>query len=488
MGNAYVVGAMALALTSLYYLLSGNNKKKDKLNYLTPQSAFFYMIDATLTNHVNAMLILDGNRSKKEFVDQIRKKTRSYLQFRSRLRTSWFGWPYYEEIKDDNILDTYLTHHELDETLDLTRIRLLLEEEINTPMDPRKQLYKFTLYNFNDGKSVMLFRMHHCILDGMSSADILLHICEVDEKSLGELKKKSAEEQFLNKQGSFKGFNLITNSFGFIWSFLRIASMRAEGEHSLRASSNAYGNQRYKYSSIKETIPLSKIKDVCKRHTTEQLKITINDVVMSSLSGALRRYILKNGSEREKNKLENGEPYLVRNMTAVNTRNIKNVAQYIIDNKTSFDESKLVVNMGNLFHELPLHIQDPLARLKQVAHITKSRNYAGEVMVTKTSAILMPYMPLPGPLYRWVYSGMVDKVSVVTSNVRGPPCLLTFLGMPLERIAFNVPPFYRLGLIVGVYTYNNQLDMGMGTYQDLIADPNQVTQYFYEEVNKLIQT
>jgi len=78
------------------------------------------------------------------------------------------------------------------------------------------------------------------------------------------------------------------------------------------------------------------------------------------------------------------------------------------------------------------------------------------------------------------------KATLVMTNVPGPRKPLYFAGGLITGLMFWVPQSGRLGLGVSIFSYNNQVWLGVGTDAELAPDPDAILEGFRQELDALL--
>jgi hypothetical protein len=169
---------------------------------------------------------------------------------------------------------------------------------------------------------------------------------------------------------------------------------------------------------------------------------TFNDVVLTAVTGGFRALL---GAR--------GEPVTagaVRSLVPVSTR--APGTEHIRENRVSM-----------LLADLPVEIADPLRALAVLrAHLDnlKRRHEADAADAVTTLADLGPF-PLVAAPVRWATQLRQRAITTVTTNVPGPRVPLYALGRPLVEIIPYVPIASSLRTGVAIFTYRDQLTIGI---------------------------
>ena len=369
---------------------------------------------------------------------------------------------------------------------DQDTLQQMVSDLMSTPLDFSKPLWQFHLVEKYGEGCAIIARIHHSIADGLALIYVLLSLTDMtpdapwpesdplddlDENgsifggTLGSLFKQSRSA--VSTAGSWSG-RAIRGS----WSAVREPN-KALG-YAQTGADAGYATSRlllrtddpatvYKgpLGAIKKgawSKPLS-LKDV--KRIKNATRTTVNDVLISAMAGALRRYMLDRGQE----------PVDFRATVPVNMRTPQEMGQ--LGNK-----------FGLVFLSLPVSVHDPLDRLAEV-HIRmeelKRSSEAGIIL-----AALNVFGLTTSQIRDVVVSILARKATTVLTNVPGPPIPLFLAGREIEDLMFWVPQAGRLGLGISILSYAGKVYIGVATDVKLIPDPDKIIEDFYEEIDLLL--
>jgi diacylglycerol O-acyltransferase len=189
--------------------------------------------------------------------------------------------------------------------------------------------------------------------------------------------------------------------------------------------------------------------------------VTLNDVVLASVAGALDRFFEARG-ETLSRPLVASVPMAVADPTAAPRPEGNRVA--------------------NLFTSLCNDVADPAERLQKIHAVTQQskevQNQLGiETMLDWSEAA-------PAGLYRWIlraYSEsrisdyMAPPANLIVSNVRGPDHPLYVAGAKLRKIYSVGPPVEGIGLNITGWSYCGELSFALIADAAAIPDPHPIT-------------
>jgi diacylglycerol O-acyltransferase len=200
------------------------------------------------------------------------------------------------------------------------------------------------------------------------------------------------------------------------------------------------------------SLPLDEVRAVGKAHG-----VTVNDVVLALVSGALRGWLEEHG-ERPGKSLLAGVP--------VGTDAPGLSPQRLGGNRVS-----------NLFTTLATDVEDPAERLQLISATTRESKLVQQTLGPDLLREWVEFTP-PGPMslaMRGYSRGRLASLhnppfNVVVSNVRGPGQVVTIAGARLVDL-FSVGPILEgIGLNVTAWSYDGRLNFSLLGCPDLVAD------------------
>ncbi len=209
-----------------------------------------------------------------------------------------------------------------------------------------------------------------------------------------------------------------------------------------------------------EPLPLDEVKAVGRA-----LGCSVNDVLLATAAGALRRYLVAKGDRVEGVEL--------RAMVPVNLRPAQ-------------DDGELGNRFGLVTLLLPVGIANPLARLYEVHHRMEALKTSYQPLVA------FGLLALAGRLPRVAQQEMLDllasKATAVMTNVPGPQHPLFLAGARLAQIMFWVPQSGDIGMGVSILSYAGGVQFGLITDAGMVPDPERVIAGFRPEFERLLLT
>jgi diacylglycerol O-acyltransferase / wax synthase len=389
-------------------------------------------------------------------------------------------------------LDEHLVVHTLPGAGSSAQMQAYVAELASTPLNPDRPLWQFHLIENYDGTNAFISRIHHCIADGIALVAVMMELTDknlasthsggatpetnsADESGRREI-ESNPWEPYLKPltKGTIKAINSTrvawSKSLDLVANPERLMDYAEVGSQVIRDAAKIAlmppdsptrfkgkpgTNKRVAWN---EPLPLDEVKAVAK-----VLGASINDVLLSCVAGALRRYLIAHGDD-----VTDCE---VRAMVPVNLRPLK-------------DALKLGNRFGLVPLLLPVGIANPLERLLEVRH--RMNELKDGYQAVLAYAVLGVVGMAPRPVQRTVLDMLSRKSTAVMTNVPGPQQPIYFAGQALRRIMFWVPQSGDIGMGVSILSYSGGVQFGLITDSDLVPDPQAVIDGFEPEFNQLV--
>jgi diacylglycerol O-acyltransferase len=348
-------------------------------------------------------------------------------------------------------------------------------------LDGNKPLWQFQINENYEGGSAIIFRIHHCIADGISLMGVLQDLTDLSADASpfpADSEEAAAEEGFFDSLNSAMAktleasSKLLAGSMEVLFNptlmvdYTRIAAVVAGEAAELALMPNDTPTRlKGRPGAIKrvawaEPLPLENVKALGKA-----MGVSVNDVLMSCVAGAIRQYLLEHGDPVE--------DVGVRAMIPVNLR----------------PEGK-VQRLGNRFGLvpllLPIGIEEPIERLLEV------RERMEELKHSYRAGISMGVLGLAGlcppKLHRQILDLFSKKATAVMTNVPGPRQQLFMAGSRVKQQMFWVPQSGDIGVGISILSYSGKVQFGVITDQKLVPDPDHLVGHFLPELEKLMNT
>ncbi|CAN5274710.1 wax ester/triacylglycerol synthase family O-acyltransferase [soil metagenome] len=448
--------------------------------------------------HVASIIFIDPSTAEEGFgyetvVDTYRNRLHLLPPFRWRLVTTPLGLDHPFWIDDPDFdLEYHVRRIAVPPPGDPRTLADIVARIHARPLDRSRPLWEtYVIEGLPDGRIGILSKNHHATIDGVSGADILGVLLDLEptspvpgyrepmdrEAPPRELQMLARSAKGLAKQPVRMG-RMAVRAAGALPLLGRMAERAApqrlrgrlgEGlmaKPHMQAPPSPFNgsispHRRFAYGSI----PLKDVKRI-----KDAYGCKLNDVVMALTAGALRRYLLRTGGLPE-------EP--LQAMVPISVR--------------LPDQHGEAGNQVNaLIAVLPTHLAEPHERLASAAaamDVAKSGNAVPATVLRDFTQFATP--ALAATAARTIARlGWADRLrtpfNVVVSNVPGPPVPLYLGGARMEGI-YPVSAIYDgVGLNVTLFSYRDELQFGLVADREMVPDIWDMMQDFTDEMAELV--
>ena len=176
---------------------------------------------------------------------------------------------------------------------------------------------------------------------------------------------------------------------------------------------------------------------------------TVNDVVLTTISAALRAYLEEHEWNPERTEL--------RAMCPVNVR-------------APHEHLKLGNRVSMMVAPLPVGIFDPRERYRQVQAAMAQLKASGQSARMARMVELVDLLPPPLQMvFSWVQMAAAP-INTICTNIPGPPVSLYVQGKRLESLVPLVPLAQGVGLAFAILSYADSLTIGVTVDPALVPD------------------
>ncbi len=422
--------------------------------------------------------------------DRIESRLLKYERFRHKAVLDTLGASWVEDSDFD------IAHHVVVEKMQRKRgqgARAALQQRCGelaaTPLDHQRPLWQFHLVEQYEGGCALIARIHHCIGDGIALISVMNSITDggndppqrhqvddLDEdpdadwlsdavlKPLTGLAVKALD---MYGSGVAKSIDLLANPKQPLLGSLDMAKagLHLIGDLAALALMADDSPTRLKGKPIgrkvvawSEPMPLEVVKVVGRG-----LNCSINDVLLSCVSGAIGGWIADQGDDPAGAE--------IRAMVPVNLRPLEKAWQ--LGNR--FGLAPLV---------LPIGIANPIERVYAVRQ--RMNQLKGSYQPLLAFGVLAVTGLFIKPVQDLVLGLFAKKTTAVMTNVPGPAQPLKFCGSTLRQTMFWVPASGDVGVGVSILSYAGGVQFGLITDVALCPDPQAIIDRFEPEFQKLL--
>ncbi len=350
-------------------------------------------------------------------------------------------------------------------------------------LDMAHPLWDFHLVEKFQGGVAVVARFHHAIADGIALIGVMLSLTDSDPDAAAptgltrrHLPGAASRSLWQDYLASIMG--LFENGMSVSRQALQQARDRAarpaetlrEGvsvaaelayllfmpqDSQTRFKGTPNGQKRVAWT---DPIALPEVKVVSK-----VLGCSINDMLLAAVAGSLRAYLAGKGDATR--------GVEVRALVPVNLRSPEQSTQ-----------------LGNYFGivalELPVGMENPLARLYEVHRRMEALKDSYEAPVTLGLITALGYAPRV--IQDRLFDLLLSRASAVMTNVPGPQNPLYLGGSRLRQVMCWVPQAGDVSMGVSILSFDGQVQFGLVTDAAVIPDPEAVIANFASEFEQLL--
>jgi diacylglycerol O-acyltransferase len=358
----------------------------------------------------------------------------------------------------------------------------VISDIASRPLDRRRPLWElWVVEGLAGGRVGFVAKIHHSVADGVRAAELLMNVvdAEPDIESPARGRGSWKPEPIPSRRALFR-----TALADWARELRRLPSLLARTVAGLRRAARgrrhrASGSPPLPFSTpnisvnraltpgrrfVSCTVSLSDAKAV-----RRACDVTVNDVVLTVCSGALRRWLLGRG-DRADHALVAGVP--------VSTR--------------ADDQGEVGNRVSNLFTALPVDLDAPLDHLRAVHNVMRGakeqHNLLGADMLVDWSEVSPP-AAFAGVvrLYSRLRLANLHRppINLIVSNVPGPRSPLYVAGARITGIWSVGPILENIGLNITVWSYLDGLNFALMACPDAAPDLDRLASFIPDALDEL---
>jgi diacylglycerol O-acyltransferase / wax synthase len=439
------------------------------LDRLTSVDASFLHQEGRASHmHIGGVLLFEGPPPAfEEFLDHVRSRLHLVPRYRQKLATPPLeaGRPLWVDDPSFN-LEYHVRHTALPPPGTEQQLFLLASRIASQQLDRSKPLWEnWLVEGLSDGRFALISKTHHSLVDGISGVDLATVLFDLErepEPADEELEPWQPQPEPSGAELVAAGIKgMVTTSVGLTARAIGAVARPTSTLGAVRDAAEGIGEIAWaglnpapetplnvpigphrRYAAVRQE--LSQYKEV-----KDKLGGTVNDVVLTVVSGALATWLRARGVRTEGLEMRALVPVSVRTKAQRNTLG-----------------NKLTVMRG----PLPVYIDDPGARLRFVRAamdgLKESKQAVGAATLTAVNDLAPP--TILAQASRLNFSTRL--FNLIVTNIPGPQVPLYVLGRQLEDlfpVAF-LPENHALA--IAIMSYNGGIDFGLLGDYDALPD------------------
>jgi WS/DGAT/MGAT family acyltransferase len=402
---------------------------------------------------INSILLFEGAVDMERLVSTIAHRLPNYPRFTQKVEHR-MGRPHWVEDEQFNI-QQHIKLERMEQEVSRDELQAHMTRIAHLPLEGGRPLWHMTVLDRVNGGHAIVFRVHHCITDGLGLVHVLNHL--TDDNGL----HGRTPSPVGHPHRAAVAHNRVCSTLARGVSWLKIAF------HVTRLSvlwPDAQTQFKKPMHGAKQLVWLPPLEMERVRAMSKRMGVTLNDVWVAAVSGALRQYL----SER-------GQTVDGRALRAAVTFNLREKANAF----------QLGNEFGLVAVDLPTNADDAVRRLRESsARMTAIKR---SHQPRATMAFLSIAGCLPTALQHFALNLFTSKGSVVLTNIEGPGSRRYLAGSRMTDLICWVPQAGKLGVGLAFISYAGQIQLALFVDTDLVPDPDRLMQLTYDAFEELEQ-
>ena len=300
------------------------------------------------------------------------------------------------------------------------------------------------LTDFGDLRdTVLLFRMHPCLSDGVSMVHVLY-------KSFADVDSVTTVPPYLGRESCLD--RLKSYFYGPLYFFKK-----------LTFSSNDFNLLHCKHAHLsgKKVITWSEPFSLANATRIKQVtRSTLGEVLMSVAAGSIRNYFILNGISH---------PYDIQSSIPVY-------------HSTTSCPSGIANNVIMLKVTLPTNTEGVVPRLWQMKECMCQLRESSVFSLTKRM-LQLSHSVLAGSCWGSFWRRIMKKCTCIISSLPGPEVNLRLSSKQVKTIFYWFPPIQQVALAISFFTYGDQLQMAVSADRAVLPNPELIAKDFIFQVS-----
>jgi len=361
-------------------------------------------------------------------------------------------------------LHYHVRHLSLPAPGDERQLKRLAGHVLSLPLDRTKPLWElWVVEGLAGNRFAILTKTHHCMIDGVGSADLMLASMSTspntDAPRTKRWRPRPVPSGLELAVGELR--RAVGGGLSALGAVQRAAAHPLDTARSVRDAlagiGEAFGASLHRASPTPLNLPIGPHRrfdwlrfDLAEvKHVKKELGGTVNDVVLATVAGALRRFLHTRGVD----------------VTRIDFR-----AMLPVNIRTQSESGMFGNRVTMMSAALPLAEKSSRKRLQRVIETTRelksSKQAHGVELIEELSEI--GGTALFAQMARM--TSITRPFNVVVTNVPGPQLQAYLLGAPLVEVYPLVPLYRNQALGIALFSYNGCLFWGLNADWDALPD------------------
>lgn len=389
---------------------------------------------------INSILLFEGALDMERLMSTVAHRLPNYPRFTQKV-VSRMGMPYWVEDDAFDIRNHIQLEH-IGHPVSRQELQKHLTTLAHVPLEENRPLWHMNVIDQVDHGYAIVFRVQHCITDGLGLVHVLNHLTD-DNDSHGKI---PASDGHPHRAKAVLHPVCSRVAKGVSWlkvagHVTRLALLPPDARTQLKVP--LAGNKQLVWLP---PLAMDQVRTMAKR-----MGVTLNDVWVAAVSTALRRYLAELGAPIDRK--------AVRAAVTFNLREKANAFQ-------------LGNEFGLVAVELPTNLADPLQRLRESSRRMTAIKKSHQPRATM--AFLSIAGCLPRALQRFALNLFTSKGSVVLTNIEGPAKSRYLAGSRLTDLICWVPQAGMIGVGLAFISYAGQIQLALFVDTEMVNNPERL--------------
>ncbi|HKH18246.1 MAG TPA: wax ester/triacylglycerol synthase family O-acyltransferase [Solirubrobacteraceae bacterium] len=440
----------------------------DRLSGL--DASFLALEEGSAHMHVGSVLLFDGVApAYEDFVAHLERRLALVPRYRQKLafpplvqsRPVWIDDPHFNS-------GYHVRHTALPEPAGEHELRRLAGRVFAQRLDRSKPLWELWLVDrVGDDRFALISKTHHCLVDGVSGVDIATVLFDLDAEPPVQPPPEPWVPRPEPTQTALLADAVVERARTPVGLARAAAGAVTHPQEALAAGASALGGLASLTQAGLGGAPRSPLNVKIGPHrrfawvdgdlatfkaVKDALGGTVNDVVLTVVTGALRSHFLAHGYDTD----------------------VELKAMVPVSVRADSERGALGNKVAAMYAPLPIGLADSIARFRAVHEAMGGLKESGQAVGAKTLTTLADFAP-PTILSQAARIQSVQRFfNLTVTNVPGPQFPLYLLGRPLSRLYPLVPIVDNAALGIAIMSYNGRIDFGLVADYDALPDLDDV--------------
>jgi WS/DGAT/MGAT family acyltransferase len=367
-------------------------------------------------------------------------------------------------------IDYHVRHTSLPRPGSTEQLKNLAARIMAQQLDRAKPLWEYWIIEGLEGdRFAIITKIHHCMIDGSSGVDLAqIMMSLTPERKIPEpipyiprpaptptelLTDHLARRATLPLR-IVRGIQALVDEAESMRdeALVRLAALRDLAGYAIKFASETplngtLGARRYLDWLVMDLAEVKKVR--------RALGCTVNDVVLATVTGAVRRYMIRRRVDPDTLDFRVSAPVSVRREE---------------------DRGKLGNKVSSWIVPLPIDRADPLEQLRELNLRTEELKQSKQALGVEMLMAAAEWAP--SQLMSLGARATSGPINMIVTNVPGPQMPLYLMGAELLEMYPQVPLLANTGLGIALVSYNGKMFWGFNCDPDLVPDEAQ----FVEEI------